>query len=311
MVRHAELCELLPETGRLWREGKITTTAVDSIAAARVQGFDDELVAVEEQFLDCARRGDHKTLKMLTQHFRACARADGSKPPPKDQFTIAFVGDRAIGRFDVAKSDGQTIADTLEKYTRPPAANDDTTLAQRQAAALVRLCEVGLARGTDSEGARPVVGYLTHERTADDVTHPLTLGLFSGVIDPRDRDRMLCDATIVPVTTDHAGEILGVGRAPSVWNRAQRRAVTARSPHCQWPGCETPAPWCDIHHVVHWEHGGPTDISNGEHLCRRHHTFLHAHPDWIVTFERQRFRVFRADGTEVHPDAWTGLNLAV
>jgi hypothetical protein len=311
IVRLAQLCELLPETGVAWRDGTITTTAVQLIAGARVPGFDDELLAVESDLLDFARRGDHRSLRMATQHFKACARADGSKPAPPDECTLAFVGDRCIGRFDVTKSDGQTIADTMTKFTRPPAVDDESTLAQRQAAGLVRMCEIALARGTDAPGARPVISYLTHERTADDTTHPLTLGLCSGVIDPRERDRILCDASIVPVTTDSNGNPLNVGRATSVWNRTQRRAVTARSPHCQWPGCATPAPWCDIHHVVHWEHGGPTNLTNGAHLCRRHHTFLHTHTAWHATFERQRFRVYQPDGTEVFADAWHGIDLAV
>jgi hypothetical protein len=58
----------------------------------------------------------------------------------------------------------------------------------------------------------------------------MTLGLLSGVIDPRERDRILCDAVVVPVTRD-----------------------------------------------------------------------------WTSTFDHQHFRVFRADRTEVHPDAWHHL----
>src|SRR6476646_10376897 len=143
----------------------------------------------------------------------------------------------------IGASAGSSIVEVLEKFTSPPAVNDGTTLAVRQAEGFVRMCEVALARGTDAAGARPVVSYLTHARTADDATHPMTLGMFSGVIDPRERDRMLCDAVIVPVTTDHRGEILGLGRATPVWNVAQRRAITTRSPHCQWPGCVIPAPW--------------------------------------------------------------------
>jgi len=147
----------------------------------------------------------------------------------------------------------------------------------------------------------------TVEHAHDDVTEPLMLGTFAGVIDPRDRDRILCDSVIVPVSTDHLGEILDVGRATPVWNRAQRRAITHRSPHCQWPGCQVIAAWCDIHHVEHWEHGGETSVTNGAHLCRRHHTFLHRHRDWQFTFDHQHFRVYRADGTEVHHDAWHGI----
>jgi hypothetical protein len=303
MVRLAEVCELLPTTGAAWRAGQVSTAAVEMIARARVPNCDDELVAMEAELLDRAERGDHKSLGMLTQHFRACARADGSKPDRPDGVTLAEVGDRGVLNGDFTKAGLQTVREAIETFTRPPSVDDESTLAHRRAEGLLRICEIALHRGTEAQGARPVVSYVTHERT-DDVTEPLTMSLFSGVIDPRERDRILCDSTLVPVTTDRAGQILDLGRATPVWNRAQRRAVTSRSPRCQWPGCEVPAPWCDIHHVVSWEHGGPTDVDNGAHLCRRHHVFLHQHRDWASTFDQQQFRVFRADGTEIHPDAW-------
>src|SRR6476660_3352582 len=128
VVRLAELCELLPATGQAWRDGQVSTAAVEMIAAARVRGFDDELVAIESEFLDRAKRGDHKTLAMLTQHFRACARADGSKPELPGECTVADVGDRIALHGDFSKSDGQTVREALEKFTRAPAATDESTL---------------------------------------------------------------------------------------------------------------------------------------------------------------------------------------
>src|SRR6476469_3916959 len=44
IVRLAELCELLPATGKAWRDGKVSTAAVEMIAGTRVAGFDEELV---------------------------------------------------------------------------------------------------------------------------------------------------------------------------------------------------------------------------------------------------------------------------
>ncbi len=41
------------------------------------------------------------------------------------------------------------------------------------------------------------------------------------------------------------------------------------------PGCDRPAAWADVHHVVHAEDGGPTCASNCVLLCRRHHSRLH------------------------------------
>src|SRR3954468_17264186 len=54
VVRLAELCELLPDTGAAWRAGQVSTAAVEMIAAARVPNCDDELRAMEAEFLDRA-----------------------------------------------------------------------------------------------------------------------------------------------------------------------------------------------------------------------------------------------------------------
>ncbi|MGZ6888248.1 MAG: DUF222 domain-containing protein [Acidimicrobiia bacterium] len=307
VLRHAELVELLPETGDAWRAGTITSTAVELIGRARVTGHDEELCAVEGEFLDRARRGDHKSLKVLTRHFAECARADGTKPAPPDGLSLTEVGTRWVLRGEFANpADAQTITDALHTFTRRPAADDPTTLTQRRAEGFVHLCEIALTRGTDTDTSRPVVSYLTHARAADDTMPPLTLGTSTGVISPGERDRILCDATRSTVTTDPDGQPLTVGRATNVWPVRIRRAIATRDRHCRWPGCEMPDPWCDAHHHHHWEHGGETDVTNGVLLCRRHHTFLHAHPTWRYTFDRQRFRVYRPDGTEIHPDPGTG-----
>ena len=133
IVRLAELAELLPETGAAWAAGEISTAAVALIADARVPGCDEELAAMEPEFLDRAKRGARKDLQLLTQHFKACARADGSKPEPPDEFTIAEVGDRGVLRADLSKTSLQTVREAIEKFTRPPAATDGTSLAVRQA----------------------------------------------------------------------------------------------------------------------------------------------------------------------------------
>ena len=65
-----------------------------------------------------------------------------------------------------------------------------------------------------------------------------------------------------------------------------------------------PAAWCDVHHFVHWIHGGATSVANGVLLCGRHHRFLHAHPDWITTFDDQILRVYRPDGRELRRHPW-------
>ncbi len=56
-------------------------------------------------------------------------------------------------------------------------------------------------------------------------------------------------------------------------------ALVVRDRHCRFPGCDRPASWTDVHHVVHVHDGGPTCPSNTCLLCRRHHRRLHR-PGW-------------------------------
>ena len=46
----AELAELLPTIGAAWRDGRVSTNAMEAIAAARVPGHDENLAACEDEF---------------------------------------------------------------------------------------------------------------------------------------------------------------------------------------------------------------------------------------------------------------------
>ena len=68
------------------------------------------------------------------------------------------------------------------------------------------MCEIAVKRGVDAPGALPVVSATSPTPgPPDDVTHPVTLGWYSGVIDPHERDRILCDSVIVPVIDEPSG----------------------------------------------------------------------------------------------------------
>jgi hypothetical protein len=101
--------------------------------------------------------------------------------------------------------------------------------------------------------------------------------------------RILCDATVTRIVLGPASQPLDVGRATRVVPAGMRRAVAVRDRHCQWPGCDVPAVWCDVHHLRHWSRGGVTALHNLVMLCGWHHTQLHLtrqtlvrHPDGRV-----------------------------
>jgi HNH endonuclease len=78
--------------------------------------------------------------------------------------------------------------------------------------------------------------------------------------------------TMLPPTLGGAPtQPLEVGRTSRVVTAAQRVALVVRDRGCGFPGCDRPPAWCEAHHLVHWLHGGPTDLANLALVCRAHH----------------------------------------
>lgn len=85
---------------------------------------------------------------------------------------------------------------------------------------------------------------------------------------------------------------------------AIRRAVQLRARHCEWPGCDKPLAWCDVHHLRHKSDGGPTSVTDCAVLCQFHHdTCIHRwgwrlvlHPDATTTAYGPRGQVLHSHG---------------
>ena len=82
-----------------------------------------------------------------------------------------------------------------------------------------------------------------------------------------------CDGRARPVT-EVGGVALSVGRTQRIVPERTRLAVEDRDGSCRVPGCERTR-WLQVHHVTHWEDGGPTDTANLVALCSRHHRLHH------------------------------------
>ena len=74
---------------------------------------------------------------------------------------------------------------------------------------------------------------------------------------------------------DSESVVIDVGRAKRVVAGPTKRALNARDGHCRWPGCDRAASKSSAHHVVHWIHGGSSDLDNLILLCHRHHWMVH------------------------------------
>jgi len=94
------------------------------------------------------------------------------------------------------------------------------------------------------------------------------------VLPPETIRRLCCNGRIVPILLVN-GVPINVGREQRLANRAQRRALRAMYRCCGFGTCDTPFNRCEIHHVLPWELGGPTDLANLIPLCSRHHHLVH------------------------------------
>jgi hypothetical protein len=103
--------------------------------------------------------------------------------------------------------------------------------------------------------------------------------------------RLRAAATRLPPALGGApAQPLEVGRTSRVVTAAQRAALVVRDGGCAVAGCDRPPAWCEAHHLVHWLHGGPTDLANLALVCRAHHRAVHEggwrlarHPDGQLT----------------------------
>jgi hypothetical protein len=120
---------------------------------------------------------------------------------------------------------------------------------------------------------------------------------------PSATDRQHGDAAIIAVLKDpFSGGVLDLGRRRRVVSPAQWAALAIRDGGCSFPGCSAPPQDCEAHHIVHWRHGGPTDIDNLTLTCwATHHKAVHEAGWQVVATARGRPRWFRPDGSEVDP----------
>lgn len=122
------------------------------------------------------------------------------------------------------------------------------------------------------------------------------------------RRHITCDGLISP-TFYADGRPFSIGRAQHIVPLRTRRIVVLRDQGCRVPGC-TATHHLEVHHIVHWEDGGPTDTWNLVALCPHHHRLHHRgelgisgnadDPDGL-TFTRRNGQVLTSSGARPKP----------
>jgi hypothetical protein len=182
---------------------------------------------------------------------------------------------------------GAALMAALRAETGVPAADDARTPGRRRHDALATLTARLLAdpavRTTSQIRPQVVVHVDLDTVTArpDPVSGALprvassTLQDSGAPLAPAQLGRVLCDAEVTRVVFGPASEVLDVGRAQRTFTNGRRRALDARDGGCRAPRCHHPVSQCEGHHIIGWQHGGPTSVDNGVLLCWSCHDWLH------------------------------------
>jgi Domain of unknown function (DUF222)/HNH endonuclease len=163
---------------------------------------------------------------------------------------------------------GAALLSVIVPLARKSGAHDDRDLEQRQADALVEL-----ASGGGSQAQIQVTSSL--ETLLALAGSPAAEMEFSLPVSSKTIERLACDSSIARVLLDSESLVIDVGRSKRVVSEPGRRALAARDGHCRWSECDRPPSRSAAHHLVHWIHGGGSDLDNLILLCHRHHRMVH------------------------------------
>ncbi|MGY1841981.1 DUF222 domain-containing protein [Modestobacter sp. SYSU DS0875] len=287
VVRAGRALGHLPALAAGVAASEVTAAQVDVVASAvgerereqaAEQGID--LAAFDQVWADVAREAPHASLGVAVRAFTEALDPDGPEPDPTEgrRFTMAKHADgRVTGRFDLDAVGGEKVQAAVESIVQANRPMGDTrTRVQQNADAFVQLCDNQLASGglPTLRTVKPhVVVGIDLEDLVDDAAGPGAAQTGFGASISAARARFLaCDGSISRIVMGPDGVPLDLGRDHRVVTPGLRKAVERRDKGCVFTGCGAPTWWCDVHHLIHWLHGGETNLTNSALLCERHHT---------------------------------------
>ncbi len=83
--------------------------------------------------------------------------------------------------------------------------------------------------------------------------------------------QQLLTCRIRRVVWDAPNVIINAGETRRLFTPTQRELIRHRDRCCSFPGCHRDAIYCETDHILAVTNHGPTDLANGQCLCRYHH----------------------------------------
>ncbi|MFN8101119.1 MAG: HNH endonuclease signature motif containing protein [Mycobacterium sp.] len=268
----AHRLEEFPRCAEGMREGRLSLDQVGVIAERAGQGSDAHYAALAAV----------ATVSQLRTAVKLEPRPDPERrpEPPRsitkhtdEDFTywrIKLPHDEAA-TFDAALSSHRDalITEWKRDHGNPEDAEDGVPPMPGTVDAFLRL----VAAGWDAEVARRPHGQHTTVVVHLDVAARAAALHLGPALTDSERQYLTCDATF-EVWFERDGQPIGCGRETRQINRRLRRVLEHRDRACVVPGCGATR-GLHVHHIVHWEDGGPTELTNLVLVCPYHHRLHH------------------------------------
>ena len=307
-VRVARALEKLPKISAAMERGNLSYSKVREITRVAC-------AETEDYFLQIAEHGTAQHVEKLVQAYRRCQDAEELTREARQQqerrvtFTRdddgslvlycrlpADVGARVLKALDLA-------VEALPPVDVPAGTSTPRVpFSVRRADALAVVADSFLAHG-----AMEARGTDTHQivvHVAEETLREKSAGCCEFEHGPsmaaETARRFACDASIVHLVENAAGEPLNVGRKTRTISAPLRRLLTTRDKGCRFPGCAN-SRWVDAHHIKHWVNGGETKPSNLVSLCRFHHRAVHEGGYTIQRLDDGALRFVKPSGIAVAP----------
>ncbi|WP_166791211.1 HNH endonuclease signature motif containing protein [Cryobacterium sp. Hh7] len=222
--------------------------------------------------------------------------------------TPIFVPTESLTRTSVAELNGiesipgaetfgtepfSAAAFSADQFTGDPRFDGDRRTAGEKRADILRAVLEAAARDPKTPtmgGAAPTV--MVHINAVD-LDQGRGVGWIDGIEAPvsfRRVQELICAGGYQQVLFGENRDVLYLGSKIRCFTAKQRAAIAARDGGCIIPGCTIPARWTEVHHVLPWEQGGPTNIENGTLLCWFHHHTINTN-GWKIRMIKGRPQV--------------------
>jgi hypothetical protein len=324
--RRSKTLDDAPSFGDALETGEISAEHVDALANATSSLPDDvkdQLLDYEDDLLDDARR---KTPEEFARSCRDLARKierdnglERNRRQRKETFLsrkLNAASGMIEGRFALHPELANKVFGPVDRQvaamiTEGAAAGDpecqNRTVDRNRLAAEALGDLVAAGHQQIRPGHADVTVIVDHQTAISGELHDHSICETSdgSVLPPASIQRLMCGANVTPIHVDSLGNPFDHGRTIRHANRAQRRALRALHRTCAFRDCDVAFERCEIHHIVPWELGGPTNLINLLPICSRHHHLVHEQ-GWTLELSPERILTIRQpDGsifTTCEPD---------